>query len=1332
MEFEVAAAAEKIEARRSAGGAATGGGMNFQAAVTAICLVRMARGSALGWLEGLIHDVPIAVTAETNGPGDDIRVDLVGGEVAEIQVKRGLKKGQDLWDAVSNLADGLSKGDIAFGVLAVCPNSSQTLRRFLARDIRRLGDGLTEGMSAIGLELVAKLEVAGIDPQNICCRLRLVTVSALSGADAASIDAAKADLGQLCERRDQIDNAWLALEADADALIERRGRRDLTSLVRCLRARQIALKADTFAGPVILLERVTHWNFEAHTTFSIIGCRKPLQIDHDWLALVAVVRTTPADPAMDGEFSLADALKAYHGWERLSRDRDSQTVNPETLGRFIKRVVVVAGPGLGKSTMLKRIVRRYSEDGVPVLRVRLATVAASMRAGMTFEEAVFRHGLDGSGLSVEEVRRAGWSNWLLLGDGLDECGDLQHEVADGVERFAKGYPDSRILVTTRPVGYRAGHFSEWRHYDLVPLEPSEAPRHVASLLAALSDGREEAKWSKLVAEQLKNKEICEIVGRTPLLLGMAAAVLASGQTLGTTRETLFEQIFALVDDIPRRSVSKPAPEAVLNRSLDILAWHLTGQPLLPCPEVERLCATDLAAETGDPFLRAISIVQAAIAYWEDTGLIERVGAGTIRVYGFIHKSLGEFAAARHLCWLQGLSQQQALQQCMSDSAWNEVLRFAGLRGPAEEIAAQIAGLPKSSPDLAEKLAYGARLLAEVPDRISAHTRERLLASVFDLIGDNREPKASRLGKSLIVIARHFPEDVAPQAAGIRHAPPVWARLVAWNCLVAAGPKFYDVDDLIDAIEPAISAGCIGMETSLGGGMVLRGGEAGDLTSELAIAAALAIVARCERSDAEAVISKIFNLIARHNYDFAKRARELIGREGWNVSIEHERNTFMGFDLGDDWDKAQLRGDQFVLDALAGDEVEEAEFDDFTRLLNLSAFVQMSNMSEVPASDVWAWSRLFDPAPATHVLQVFAAISGIDPVFLRSEAARAKYILRASYQKPVSQRWPYRLLHLLENVDPPTPAWQIARNQEVDMIKIEAAVHHPSQWIVWMAANLLEHCLDEPSLEACVERLYREGEGFALAAGAGIAGELRPQSRITLTMSQLARPLRRGSQYLFNGLIKWRALLTRELMSVLETGLFAVEVESACAAADLVEHLAERDPDSFTAMGATNIIDRSWQHWLAHEKPYPTGSGAIPRSPRATLARALILLGEEDKVLTLSRSDSRSDVKDVGKAQFRKVIIASSEAFDGFLAEIESAKLSPHELGEVLRDKPDLSGEQIDRIEQMLRSPSDRLRFNAMAILNDHYLSAEAITAHADRLHLDSNRQVSERAARLRR
>ena len=76
--------------RRIAGGAATGGGINFQSAVTAIAFVYMARGHRLSWHGKLVIDIRVAVEAETNGPGDDLKFRLKTGETVEV---RGIRKG---------------------------------------------------------------------------------------------------------------------------------------------------------------------------------------------------------------------------------------------------------------------------------------------------------------------------------------------------------------------------------------------------------------------------------------------------------------------------------------------------------------------------------------------------------------------------------------------------------------------------------------------------------------------------------------------------------------------------------------------------------------------------------------------------------------------------------------------------------------------------------------------------------------------------------------------------------------------------------------------------------------------------------------------------------------------------------------------------------------------------------------------------------------------------------------------------------------------------------------------------------------------------------------
>ncbi|MBI5556391.1 MAG: hypothetical protein HY885_01990 [Deltaproteobacteria bacterium] len=107
------------------GGSAAGGGLNFQSCVSAIAAVHMARGTPILWLKDVAVDIPTSLSAETGGPGDDIRVEFQDGSLAEIQAKKGIRKGYKLWDSLLKLAMGLDSGEISYGVLAVCPNTSK-------------------------------------------------------------------------------------------------------------------------------------------------------------------------------------------------------------------------------------------------------------------------------------------------------------------------------------------------------------------------------------------------------------------------------------------------------------------------------------------------------------------------------------------------------------------------------------------------------------------------------------------------------------------------------------------------------------------------------------------------------------------------------------------------------------------------------------------------------------------------------------------------------------------------------------------------------------------------------------------------------------------------------------------------------------------------------------------------------------------------------------------------------------------------------------------------------------------------------------------------------
>ncbi|MBH1943475.1 hypothetical protein I5L01_04430 [Erythrobacter sp. YJ-T3-07] len=184
----------------------------------------MLRERPLKWLEGLVHDLIVLVESETGRGGDDIRLRLAGGETVEIQAKKGLRATEELWNALLALAEAVVVNDNIFGVLAVCPESSGTIRKALRRDMVAIGEGSTDGLSPTGRKLLARLDAHGLDAKIVCSRLRILVIDALT-TSGGGVQAARSELAGIFIAQN-VDTAWALLCREAHDMIERRGRVD--------------------------------------------------------------------------------------------------------------------------------------------------------------------------------------------------------------------------------------------------------------------------------------------------------------------------------------------------------------------------------------------------------------------------------------------------------------------------------------------------------------------------------------------------------------------------------------------------------------------------------------------------------------------------------------------------------------------------------------------------------------------------------------------------------------------------------------------------------------------------------------------------------------------------------------------------------------------------------------------------------------------------------------------------------------------------------------------------------------------------------------------------
>ncbi|HEX7772664.1 MAG TPA: hypothetical protein VF435_09605 [Pyrinomonadaceae bacterium] len=422
----------------------------------------------LNWFDD-VEDVPVAVSMETGGPGDDLGVELRDGGHIEIQCKHGAKKDQLFKDAFLRAARGLDKDQSLRAAIMVDNSSRRNIKDDLSEDILRLGMGRVDNLKPITSEFLHLLQQNGItSSEALFSRLRIVVKDLEKGMDGQA--AATSLLTRVVQTPSQSSTAWRILSNEGLELTSRRGRRDRRSLAKLL-GKHLTLSAKTNSY-TITAERYRQWVLESNETFWVPGLNVRLAINEAWDELLlneALVSSSETK-------TMAQQISRYHEWERLAETarRDSDTCHAEGTVIGKQRLVITGGPSSGKSTLARRLTASLTEQGASVLRVSLQRVARLLRTEVPFNTALLQVTLDGSDISEESGPAALSSPDYLIADGLDECDPDRTEVANHLISWASGHPDCHICVLTRPVGHTASLLPNFNQSELLPLNDEQS------------------------------------------------------------------------------------------------------------------------------------------------------------------------------------------------------------------------------------------------------------------------------------------------------------------------------------------------------------------------------------------------------------------------------------------------------------------------------------------------------------------------------------------------------------------------------------------------------------------------------------------------------------------------------------------------------------------------------------------------------------------------------------------------------------------------------------------------------------------------------------------
>lgn len=1317
---------KKRQKKSVAGGSATGGGINFQAAVTAIAEIHMANGSKLGWFESVLDDIPVEVSAETGGPGDDIKLLFRNGSVAEVQVKKGLQKGNKLWSSLIELAKAINNKLITHGLLIVCPESSTSIRADLSRDIHRIGDGRTDDLKQISNEFVSKLEALHIDPETVCGHLRIITIHALE-RDSANISSARSELRHICSTTEQIERAWDCLYKDATKLIEYRGRRNVATVMKSLESSEISVAGlDSAKSPISMLSALCKWTKETNSSFEIFGISNPLSLDKAWLSLKTVVRKEETPE----QGTIAEALEHYHNWEKRKYSRDEKSIEPTSIGRFVRRCVVIAGPGMGKSTLLKKLALVYAREGFPVIKVRLNSLAARMRNGSGVEEGIFSLGLDGSSMQKQDFDHLALREWVLLCDGLDETGSSQNDICEGLQKFIASNPPCRVVVTTRPVGYSTNSLKGWRHYELLPLIEDKAEVYMHKLLSGVyaPDSTEFNSCLKFACSELKNNKAGKVVERNPLLLGLALSLAVRKINFGHSKVDLFKRLFQLIDDASTSRADKPnISKAEANRFLDVLGWVLFKQPVSSVESVLESSAEIMMADLGLTRLSAISECESLLKYWEETGLVETIRHTDEDLITFIHKSFGEYAAARYMVALAEVEKQGAVVSELSSNPDSEVLKFAASLGASELIASELIKRIKNNGEEIEWVKRALNLLADSEFEPKEEYLSDVLNAAFSLIDSPRYFQSKGVAIALLPVSKRYPDAVAERAKSLINSEHTWIRLSAWAFVTNGGSSYYAFNELVAAFESLPEMAEPGFKSLLGG-FNLNRESFSDIREAFVANAIREIVRNLPVDKADMVLNTLAQDALLKTVGFSTniaRLLEELGKEELAKQFAGSLGRAQVHISSPEFNAAQNIAhrkllsalvDQDLLDSLCAPEAPSEE----DRFIQLEAFLEASAYWQVSLPDIWDWQEEHDDEAVREVFRGIIEIAGIDKAMLSQEA---KAMLDRMDSTSADDRY-YSFYRSLSHVDIAEDV-NAVNSCNLDVQKLERALHHKSEWIVQLAGYLLSNLEDKNSLLEIVNRVTASGHGIALWVVAQIAQEIKMDVK-KLLVERLKLPLVPGCQYLYRKLSEFELELDSEMQDVLTNGLLK---SGPLTAEEATKVIAKWNPPEIKIL--VPLMYDAYQYWLMHEEPYPKGGGRVPDSPREELLSLLLSVNSvNDQDLLQYIEDERSDVQRVAESALMVRLGGNESLSDEFIKRVSAGKLRANLLYQALHKPIHFSGDQCNLIMELLSSDNAKIRFAAIGILDLKYMSQDQIDKWAGTLSEDTELEIREKAMRL--
>lgn len=399
----------------------------------------------------------------------------------------------------------------------------------------------------------------------------------------------------------------------------------------------------------------------------------------------------------------------------LQEDEDLELLNENyTIGQILaqnNRVAILAKPGGGKSTLIRRIALAYAynerkikvdddlpdQDWFPVY-IRCRDLGENVQNSI--KDNIFAI-INRAELSqykqsfVELIEESIQKNQvLLLIDGLDEISNEQCRIrfVDQLQTFVERYPQIHLLITSREAGFRAvaSKLSNYcKQYTIADLNKEQ--------IYMLSQNWHEVLLGNTRQAKEDSDSVCKIIlqdsritalAHNPLLLTTLLFVKRWIGYLPTKKCQLYQEMIKLLLVSWNAAAHSKMEMDETEPQLAFVAYEMTKkgkqtiqkQELLQCINKAREALPELLHYTTVSPSNFVNQVEARSCILIQQGMEKNEKGNLVPYYEFSHLSFQEYLAAKAIAekWLPKEEQDKSmdlliLKEHMDETQWREVI-----------------------------------------------------------------------------------------------------------------------------------------------------------------------------------------------------------------------------------------------------------------------------------------------------------------------------------------------------------------------------------------------------------------------------------------------------------------------------------------------------------------------------------------------------------------------------------------------------------------------------------------------------------------------------------